>query len=273
MEDVPQAGHIRFLFDPRAALTTFAGQRLRLASTVETLSTDELASPSRCAEWTVADVLRHLVWVDLTMRRLWSGDRAISSGFDPRVTPNEAVRDGRSVSDGETRDRYLSSTDTMVKDLESADPRRFGQPSISPAGKVPWWLSAVHMGWDSSIHERDVLLPLGRSVEPPDDETDLCLAYSLLLASLFADRDPMAVRIGGVALWREDGPVVARPATGADDGNGPVSGSPAVLTTDDPVKAIDALCGRGPIESALAGNAAVIGRLGALARFFTSPPG
>src|SRR6202035_500418 len=91
-QDAPQADHIRFLFDPHATLTMLAAQQRRFASAVATLTDEELASPSRCAGWTVADVLRHLVWVDTTMCRLWSGDETPAVGFDPRTTPNEAVR-------------------------------------------------------------------------------------------------------------------------------------------------------------------------------------
>lgn len=272
MDTAPQAEHIRFLFDPQVALTTFAGQRRRFASTVETLSMDELAAPSRCAGWTVADVLRHLVWVDLTVRRLWSGDEAIADGFDPRVTPNEAVEDDRKISDEETRERYLVSTETMVKDLGCASPQRFGLPSLSPAGKVPWWMSAVHIGWDSSIHERDALLPLGRDVEEIDVETELCLAYSLVLTSFFAGRDPLAVRVGTIDLSRGAGPVVAGaiPTAGraADSTDDPAT----VVAVDDPVKVIDALSGRGQVEDSLRGDAAVVRRLGGLARYFTSAP-
>jgi uncharacterized protein (TIGR03083 family) len=119
VENAPQADHIHFLFDPRATLTAFGAQRRRMAAAAEDLSAEELASPSRCAGWTVADVLRHLVWVDVTIRRIWSGDNALAEGFDPRRTPNEAVRIDRAISDEEIRQRYLLSTDTMVADLEA----------------------------------------------------------------------------------------------------------------------------------------------------------
>lgn len=270
MDNTPQADHLHFLFDAAASVATLAGQRRRLASTVEGLSTDELASPSRCAGWSVADVLRHLVWVDRIMRRIWSGDESVAEGFDPRTTPNAAVQDDRAVPDEDVRERYLASTDTMLTDLESSDPRRLGQPSLSPAGRVPWWMSVVHVGWDSSIHERDVLLPLGRGVERSDGETELCLAYSLALTSFFAGRDPLAVRVGTIELHRGDGPVIVQAVSEAG-GNGPRSESP-VLATDDPVGVIDAIAGRRSIEDSLTGDAAVIQRIGGLSRFFRSPP-
>lgn len=270
MEDAPQAAHILFLFDPRSTLSTLAGQRRRFASTVEDLSNEELASPSRCTGWTVGDVLRHLVWADLTMRQIWSGDESIVADFDPRLTPDKAVQDDRAVPDEEIRERYLISTRAMITDLERSDPQRFGQPSLSPAGHVPWWMSAVHLCWDSSIHERDVLLPLGRSVSLVESETAPCLAYSLVLMSFFAGREPLSVRIGTIQLCREAGPVIAETVATTDESDTAEAGTPNRLTTDDPVKVIDAICGRGSIDDSLTGDAAAIDRLGGLARYFTS---
>jgi uncharacterized protein (TIGR03083 family) len=268
VENAPQADHIHFLFDPRATLTAFGAQRRRMAAAAEDLSAEELASPSRCAGWTVADVLRHLVWVDVTIRRIWSGDNALAEGFDPRRTPNEAVRIDRAISDEEIRQRYLLSTDTMVADLECSDPQRFGQPSLSPAGAVPWWLSAVHVGWDSSIHERDVLLPLGRSPEQRDEETDPCLAYSLVLTSFFSGRDSLSVRLGIFTVHRSAGRVTVQ----GDEPDDPAPDSSAVVVADDPVQAVDAIAGRGSVEESLRGDAAVIHRLGGLARYFAKAP-
>jgi uncharacterized protein (TIGR03083 family) len=269
MENVPQPEHIRFLFDPTETIAVFAGQRRRFASTVEGLSTEELTPLSRCEGWTVADVLRHLVWVDVTIRRIWAGDQSVAEGFDPRITPREAVQGDRAVSDEEIRDRYLLSTETMLSDLECSDPQRFGQPSLSPAGLVPWWMSVVHIGWDSSIHERDALLPLGRGVAPLDVETNLCLAYSLVLASFFAGGDPLSMRIGTVTLRRDDGPVIVQ----AQGGEGQLDAPQplATVVTDDPVTVIDAISGRGSLEESVSGDKALIHRIGGLARYFTSP--
>jgi hypothetical protein len=131
-------------------------------------------------------------------------------------------------------------------------------------------MSAVHIGWDSSIHERDALLPLGRSVMQLESETVPCLAYSLVLMSFFAGDDPLFVRIGTIQTFREDGPVIVETITSTDENDDAETSSPNSLATDTPVKVIDAICGRGSIDDSLAGDAAVIHRLGGLARYFTS---
>lgn len=274
-EDAPQAEHIRFLFDPDTTLGTLAGHRRRFGAAVATLGADELKAPSRCEGWTVADVLRHGVWADATMRRIWSGDESLAEGFDPRTTPNQAVQADRAVPDEEIRRRYLSSTEAMIVELESADPERLGRPSLSPAGRVPWWMSAVHLGWDSTVHERDVLAPLDRTVEATADETVLALAYSLVLTSFFSGRAPLDVQIDTVRLSCGSGPVTASTigaATEENDGNREPADDTVSVLTGDPVEIIDALAGRISPGEALHGDVALIERLGGLARYFISTP-
>ncbi|MGA2521829.1 MAG: maleylpyruvate isomerase N-terminal domain-containing protein [Acidimicrobiales bacterium] len=275
--DAPQADHIRFLFDPAHTLALLIGHRRRFGATVAALTDEELAALSRCRGWTVADVLRHDVWVDATIRRIWSGDGATLRGFDPRVTPDESVRADRAVPDREVVARYLSSTEAMITELERVDPARYGDPSRSPAGRVPWWLSAVHVGWDSTIHERDVLVPLGRTVEEQSGEAPVWLAYSLVLASFF-EPGRFDVAVGGVRLRRGDGPVtvcLSEPqatsqgtthgtAGRAIDGTTP---QPTILR-GDPVAVVDAVSGRVPLGAALHGDPSDVERLGGLARYF-----
>jgi hypothetical protein len=237
---------------------------------VEGLTREELASPSRCKGWTVGDVLRHLVWVDRTIRRIWSGEGSIATDFDPRFTPDKAVQQDRAIPDEEIRERYLLSTPSMITDLRCSDPQRFAQPSLSPAGQVPWWMSAVHIGWDSSIHERDALLPLGRSVKQLKSETVPCLAYSLVLMSFFAGHDALSVRIGAIQVIRDAGPVIVETVPTTDGSDDAMANSPNSVATDNPIKVIDAICGRGSLDDSLTGDAAVIQRLGGLARYFTS---
>jgi maleylpyruvate isomerase len=270
--DAPQADQIQFHFDPHATLAALTGHRRRFGSTVASLTVEELAAPSRCEGWTVADILRHGVWVDATFRRLWAGDESPSASFDPRTTPDESVRASRAVPDEEVRRRYLSSTETMIAALESAGPERFGDPSLSPAGRVPWWLSALHLGWDSTVHERDALTPLGRTVEAVPGELMPNLGYSLVLASLFDGLDPLNVQVGSVRLRRAGGLVTAWATTGDEEegDNGDSSADAAEVLTGEPAAIIDALCGRGSLTGALGGDSAVIDRLGGLARYFAS---
>ncbi len=221
------------------------------------------------AGWTVADVLRHGVWADDALRRTWAGDRSLVEGFDPRRTPDEFVRAERAVPDAEVAGRFCASSAEMVAELESAGPDRFGAPALSPIGDVPWWLAAVHLGWDAWIHERDVLVPLGLAGAGDPSEANTMLAYGLVLASFFAGRDPLDVAVGPVRLRRGGGTTEAW-AVGADDGR-PGTGGAAELS-GDPAATVDALSGRGRLPDVLAGAPEVVTRLGGMARYFAAVP-
>jgi hypothetical protein len=93
-----------------------------------------------------------------------------------------------------------------------------------------------------------------------------------VLTSFFAGRDPLSVRVGTIRVFREAGPVIVETVTTTDESDDAVAvaSSPGSLATDNPVKVIDAISGRGSLDESLAGDAAVIHRLGGLARYFTS---
>jgi uncharacterized protein (TIGR03083 family) len=253
---VPQAEQINVELDPAAALALYGQHRRRFAQEMGALDADALALPSRCTEWTVADVLRHSCDVDEWMQAIWSGGSPPFSDFDPRTTPHEFVKARRAVPDLEVRDRFIISAEEMAADVEASGPERWGLTSLSPVGFVPWWLSALHVFYDSWVHERDVLVPVG--IEPLVDprEASTVLAYSLALAGRFISEPTDAV-VGGVRLVIDED-----------------KSSVTVASDVDPVEAatlIDALSGRGDLEAAVRDiEPAVAERLGSLARFFTS---
>jgi hypothetical protein len=204
----------------------------------------------------VADVLRHGCDVDGWMRKLWAGESLPFSNFDPTATPHEFVVAGRVSSDRDVRDHFLVSAETMAADVGHCGPERWGVTSFSPLGAVPWWLSALHVFYDSWLHERDALLPLGIGVAAEPDEALPVLAYSLALVGTLV-REPTDAVIAGVRVVTGEAPVVATPVTSLTEGH------------EDRGAIIDALSGRGSLEGALAGtDAEIVHRLGGLARLF-----
>jgi uncharacterized protein (TIGR03083 family) len=266
VEDVPQAEHVSVHLDPADVMTAFAGHRRRFASEMATLDADALASPSRCTEWSNADVMRHLFDVDGWMRALWSGQPPPFTSFDPNTTPHEFVVAGRSAPDGTVRDRYVESCEQMAKDVEASGPERFGEPSISPLGFVPWWLSVLHIFWDSWLHERDILLPLGRTPPEKPDELAPVFTYALTLAGRLT-KDEIDVEVAGVRV------VTSPTETGrAILEGGAVTVTP-VVPEDAVAPLIDALAGRGDADEALARfDDATRDRLLGLARLFLGEP-
>jgi len=252
---VTQGDRIHVELDPVAMLAAYARHRRRFAAEVRSLDEAALAVQSRCSEWSVADVLRHGCDVDGWMRAIWAGNAPPFTSFDPRTTPKEFVRAGRSIPDTEVRDRYVASAETMAGDVGTSGAERWGLTSISPLGFVPWWQSALHVFYDSWVHERDALVPLGATIPVVGDEAMSVLAYSLAVAGTLIT-EPTDTTIAGVHLVTGEGPPIATPVTtGAE-------------TDDDVASIIDALSGRGIVEDALAGtDPDVIHRVGALARF------
>jgi len=254
--DIPQADHIRVDVDPAQALAAYAGHRRRFADEVASLADADLAASSRCSKWTVADVLRHGCDVDEWMHAIWSGGPLPFSSFDPRTTPHESVIAGRAVPDAEVRARYVASATLMADDVAGSGPDRWGLPSLCPAGVVPWWMSVLHVFFDSWVHERDALLPLGRTVPVEPSETAPVLAWAVSLVG-HVGTEPLDAEVGGVHVARSDGVVSTR------------TGTPHA----DVAAIIDAVSGRGSVDDALPGcDPAMVRRLGAMARFFDSEP-
>ena len=251
---VPQGEQIRVDVEPADTLAAYAQHRRRFAAEAATLDRDALKMPSRCSLWSVADVLRHCRDVDEWMQAIWSGGRPPFRSFDPIMTPHEFVVAGRAVSDVEARDRYVESCEVLAADVGNSGPERWGVTSVSPVGFVPWWLSALHVFFDSWIHERDVLLPLGISPPVEDSEATPVLAYSLAVVGTLIE-EPTDAIVAGVHIVAGDPPTRATPVSeGADP---------------KAAEIIDALLGRGRVADALEGvDPDVAQRLGALARIF-----
>ena len=259
---VPQAEQVHVGLDPGTVAAAYDRQRRRFAAWVATLDEATLASPTRCTKWTVADVLRHGCDVDGWMRAIWAGTMPLSA-FDPRTTPHEAVVSGRSVPDTEVRDRYVASAEAMAADVAAAGPDRWGLPSLAPVGPVPWWMSLLHVLYDSSLHERDALLPLGLAAPVDPEELTAVLTWSLAVVGLFGN-DPLDAVVAGVRVTADTGPVTVAPVDDIAAGVPVLHGDPATVA--------DALSGRGSLDDALEGHPAIVHRLGSLARFFATPP-
>ena len=266
---VPQSDHFRIGIDPAEVTAAYASHRRRFAATVARLDERTLAAQSRCSAWSVADVLRHGCDVDQWMQKIWAGELPFSGTFDPRVTPNESVLESRAIADTEIRDRYVASAEAMAADVEGSGPERGAPPSLTPAGAVPWWQGLLHALFDSWVHERDVLLPLGLPADARDDEVDVVLGYSLAIvphaARLLDRHQPVDAIVCGYHVTATDGPVLVQRTSG-EAGEAAVP----VLTGDRPT-VIDALSGRGALDDALTGDAEVVERLGVLGRYFNTP--
>ena len=166
-------------------------QRRRLAALLSTLDAEQWAAPSRCAGWSVQDVVAHLV----TTNRFWSASitagRAgtptqILAAFDPVATPAAIVESVRSWGAAEALDQFVETAEGLAATVVGIEPTEWSTTlAEAPPGHVALRAVALHALWDSWVHERDIALPLGiEPVEAPD-EIAACLHYASALSPAF----------------------------------------------------------------------------------------
>jgi uncharacterized protein (TIGR03083 family) len=254
-------------FDPHHLVEVFGRQRYRFAAVLHGFSPGDWAAPTRCADWSAHNVIRHLC--DCTAIAAGTDDRALdmTAGFDPRLTPREWL----TASVGESPDATLSRLVAMTDDLLSLTHDRLAQGrrfDVSlPYGPMDWTALVLHAFWDSWIHERDVLLARGAKHPTDDDATGYATAYGLFLAATVASMHGDQVR-QKLTLAGDGGGVFDL------DSRGAITLTVTRVTTAGPPAAdvADALAGR-------AQTAAVLGDLPAttraalwhLADFFNTP--
>lgn len=162
-------------------------QRRRLVEELGHLSDEQWAAPSRCEGWSAQDVIVHLdstnaFWgFSLSAGRKGEPTRFLAT-FDPKASPAELVAGAGTKAPGEVLDAFTASTEALVGLLESFSAEDWTRIAEAPPGHVSAAAVVHHALWDSWVHERDVLLPLG--VTPPEDpdEVAACLRYGAALA-------------------------------------------------------------------------------------------
>lgn len=156
-------------------------QRRRLVEVLCTLTAEQWDHQSRCDEWSVKDVAAHLsatnAFWEMSIRSGVAGaPTEWLSSFDPVSSPAQMVAES-TQSIAEILETFATSTAslaTCVADLSAADWRALAE---SPPGHVCVGAVVHHALWDSWIHERDILLPLGDAPVEEPDEVVACLRY------------------------------------------------------------------------------------------------
>lgn len=246
---------------PAGVLGPAVRQRERLLATVNSFSDDEWSHPSRCEGWTSRDVISHLD----TTNGFWTASIAAGcrgepsrflATFDPVATPALLVDATASMSAAETLDRFAASTLALVEQLSALDADGWVATAEAPPGHIRVTDLVHHALWDSWVHERDILLPLGIEPERHDDEIAACLRYAIALSPAFALTNG-ETRTGSISL-DVTGPTVA--AAAVVDGvvtvrDGRLDGADVHLT-GDAVDVLEALSIRAPLAAAVAADAA-----------------
>jgi uncharacterized protein (TIGR03083 family) len=166
-------------------------QRARLGETLTTLSDDEWASPSRCEGWTTQDVVGHLTstnqfWAFSIQAGLAGEPTTFLATFDPVASPAQLAEQQRGTASAQTLEAFLTSSAALADVIAGLDDDAWEVLAEAPPGHLPIRLVADHALWDGWVHERDILVPLGRVTVVSEPEVLVALRYSAALGPAFA---------------------------------------------------------------------------------------
>src|SRR4051794_34416213 len=259
----------------RLARDALRSQRQRLPELFRGLRDDEWKSPSRCTEWSVHEVVRHLCDVTLLWLDLLRGEpfeRVAPGGIDPRTTPLAWLERSATECPADTIAVFEDASAEIVDLVESIVASNRADRVDFAYGTIPWSTLVLHLFWDAWVHERDVLIPLGRPQESPEVESTAAAAHGLLMSGLpfkllHRPLDETVVLDGaGGGVFRlaatDDTVTVAR--NGSDESDDALRGPlPDV---------VDSLVGREPeLAKALHGPPERVEPLGMFRRFMFTP--
>ena len=255
--------------DPDHLLEVVGEQRRRFVAILQGFGPDDWAAPTRCAEWSTHDVVRHLCDAG-KIADLGPGDRTldVTAGFDPRTEPGRWLAASAGESPGDTLARFVMTTENLLVATRRrlAECRSFDV--VLPYGAMDWTVLVLHGLWDAWVHERDVMLLRDTEYRSDDDSTFYAAAYGLFLAAAvasvfagdeFREQLTLAGAGGGVFDVDTQGAVV-------------VTATRVTVAGPSTSAVADALAGRSSIDHALpelpSGSRAALSRM---AVFFNTP--
>ena len=258
-------------FDPEHLLEVFGEQRRRFVALLQGFGPDDWAAPTRCADWSAHDVVRHLCDCNGIGIAVGADDGTldITAGFDPRITPRGWLTASAGEPPDVTLTRFVATTGELLSLARDRLARNRRFDVRLPYGPMDWTVLMLHGFWDSWVHERDVLLARGTEHPTDDDATGYATAYGLFIAAAVASLfgDPVREKLtlggdGGGIFEVESSDGITLTATRMR-----TAGPPAAQVTD-------ALAGRVQAAAAL-GELPASSRaaLSPLADFFNTPAG
>ena len=247
---------LRIEGDVLAPAMAWRSQRTRLGAWVDALPDSEWAGPTRCSEWDVTGLVRHLAsgsqFLGYTLHEALKGHpTTLLAGFDSHRTVQESAAHLGDLPPEGAR-LLLAQLDASV-DAQCArlDAVGWDATAEAPPGWLPAHLVVSHFLFDSWVHEYDLMLPRGERPTVDRFEAEIVLRYVVGLASVLAiaaspsAATSMEVRVTDpdllLGLDVEDGITTVRPGPAPE-------GAPAVAGRL--VDVIDRATGRpgGPVD-------------------------
>jgi uncharacterized protein (TIGR03083 family) len=238
---------------PADPATPLLRQRARLADLLATFDDEQWAAPSRCEGWTVQDVIAHLAstnqfWAFSIDQGLAGAPTTFLATFDPVATPMQLVEASRAAAPAETLASFVDSNGALGDAVRHVD-GRWSTVAEAPPGHLAIALVAQHALWDSWVHERDILLPLGLDQEIEADEVIASLAYAAALSPAFA-ASLGSTRSGALVVRATDPDVEVVVRAGSQVRVGPPPAPDgAVVVEGDAVALLEAFSIRAPFPT------------------------
>ena len=176
--------------DDRALVDGWTRHRRRLVAALEALTDEQWRTTTRCTNWDARGVVSHLVTVD----GFWTGSMrgvltraeptSFIRGFDPSTGTDAFVEPLLALPTDAILETFVDGNEAFVATVETFADDDWDGVGESPVGHVSARMLLAHAYWDSWLHERDILRPLG--LAPPVERDDLLAAtsYTLVFGAL-----------------------------------------------------------------------------------------
>jgi uncharacterized protein (TIGR03083 family) len=234
-------------------------QRRRLAAALASFDEAQWSHQSRCDGWSSRDVIVHLnstntFWAFAIGAGLRGEPTQFLATFDPVASPAQLVNASPLVSTSDLLAEFTASTEALATLLESLDSDGWTALAEAPPGHISVSAVVHHALWDSWVHERDILLPLGIEPMVEADEVAACLRYVAALGPAFAINNSQR-RIGALAVdvTEPDVCFTVRVGERAEVHAGVEAGVDLTLT-GDAVELLEALSVRAPLRQHIPNN-------------------
>jgi uncharacterized protein (TIGR03083 family) len=174
----------------RTPVEPWVRHRRRLVDALGALDDAQWKETTRCAAWDARGVIGHLIVVDqfwmTTMGAAQRGDAPTRfiEGFDPSSGTDALVEPLLGQSPAAILEQFATGTDAFVALVESMDGEQWDALGEAPFGHMPGHLLLAHAHWDSWLHERDILEPLGLAGPVDADDLRNATTYTFVVAGL-----------------------------------------------------------------------------------------
>jgi uncharacterized protein (TIGR03083 family) len=164
--------------------------RRRLLDALTALDDAQWKETTRCTAWDARGVIGHLIVVDQFWVTVMSAAQRrdeptrFIEGFDPSSGTDALVAPLLDQPPAAVLEQLASGTDAFVALVESFEADDWDALGEAPFGHMPAHLLLAHAYWDSWLHERDILDPLGLAPAPDEDDVRNAITYTFVVGGL-----------------------------------------------------------------------------------------